>query len=200
MSVEETLQPSFTVTAELQPPQLAVISQNSDAASESYDSYANRPLGAVADTSDQTTTEVAEVESESLQQWTLSQQKANGSASYQESVRSREGVKVADIPEEGENGGEGDTDMGVCGQRVRNRKRPFANQHPTSFIDCSPTLQPLYSPESTSSRSQPQLSTHKPVLASQSTQLCGPIPLQTPLVVWPPEEDRSGGARQFCRG
>jgi len=122
MSVEETLQPSFTVTAELQPPQLAVISQNSDAASESYDSYANRPLGAVADTSDQTTTEVAEVESESLQQWTLSQQKANGSASYQESVRSREGVKVADIPEEGENGGEGDTDMGKSPVAVENSR------------------------------------------------------------------------------
>jgi hypothetical protein len=120
MPVEETLQPSFTVTAELHPlAQLAVISQNSDAASESYDSYANRPLGTTADTSDQTTTEVPDVESESLRQWTLSQQKANGSYQESTSVRSREEGVVKPV-EGNEDTAEAVTDMAASAGAVDN--------------------------------------------------------------------------------
>jgi len=74
MSVEETQQPSFTVTADIQPPtasSVAGISQGSRA-SESLESYANPTieLGNVS-----TSTQVVENESGSLQRWSVSHQK-----------------------------------------------------------------------------------------------------------------------------
>jgi hypothetical protein len=88
MSVEETQQPSFTVTADIQPPATGV--SQSSRASESLESYAN-PTIEPADTS-ANTHEGPETESESLQQWTISQQNANGSVRLeQETVAGPDG-------------------------------------------------------------------------------------------------------------
>jgi hypothetical protein len=81
MSVEETQQPSFTVTADIQREATGVSQSSGSRASESFNSY-SKPNTGVGDGS--TSTQREEAESGSLRAWNTSHEKSNGDIGLEE--------------------------------------------------------------------------------------------------------------------